>query len=236
MDKKFSIVLPAYLEEENLRLLLPRIVSECQKLSAPFEVLVVDTKEPLDSTEAVCAALGARYVRRQPGNSFGDAVRTGIKEARGAWILFMDADGSHGPDFIPKLAAQIPENDIVVASRYVAGGFTENSRTLVFMSRVLNFSYSLILGIRCKDVSNSFKIYRADLLKDLSLKSENFDIIEEILFKITRKHRNVKICELPFSFKKRMFGESKRNLVLFMMTYLWTMVRLRLSIVGEQRA
>jgi dolichol-phosphate mannosyltransferase len=96
------------------------------------------------------------------------------------------------------------------------------------MSRVLNISYSLVLNLRCKDVSNSFKVYRADWLKRLSLRCANFDIVEEILFKLVRQHPRARIKEVPFSFKKRMFGETKRNLVTFMLTYLFTIIRLRL--------
>ncbi len=55
-------------------------------------------------------------------NTFGDAVRTGIAEAMGERIIFMDADGSHAPEFILKLIDQSDANEIVIASRYVEGG------------------------------------------------------------------------------------------------------------------
>lgn len=224
----YSVVLPAYMEEENLRLLLPRLHSVLNKIPASSEIIVVDTTPPLDATEGVCREYNARYINRTPGNTFGDAVRTGIKEAAGEWIICMDADGSHAPEFIPQLIAEAPDNDIVIASRYIAGGHTENERALVLMSRILNVSYSLILNLKCKDVSNSFKLYRADLLKNLTLHSQNFDIIEEILFKISRKNPKVRIKEIPFSFKKRMFGQTKRSLITFIATYLFTIVKLRL--------
>ncbi len=228
---KYSLCLPAYLEEENLRLLLPRIREVTAKLEAagegPWEVLIVDTVEPLDATEQACRELGARYVRRGPSNFFGDAVRTAIRQAQGQWILFMDADGSHQPEFIPKLVEETKHAQLVIASRYVEGGYTENDKALIWMSWILNRTYSFVLGLKVKDVSNSFKLYRADLLKELTLKCNNFDIIEEILFKICRKHRDLSIREVPFSFKKRMFGETKRNLVAFIFTYLVTMFRLR---------
>jgi dolichol-phosphate mannosyltransferase len=172
---------------------------------------------------------GARYVQRSPSNLFGDAVRTGIKEAKGKYALFMDADGSHTPEFIPLLFVHRNTNDVVVASRYISGGATENPLPLILMSRIVNIAYSLILGLKCKDVSNSFKIYKTSLLKDLKLKCDNFDIIEEILFKLSRRPGGLKFQEIPFTFKKRMFGDTKRNLLVFMMTYLWTMIRLRFS-------
>jgi dolichol-phosphate mannosyltransferase len=173
-------------------------------------------------------------VPRRGGPLYGDAIRTAIEEVRGRLTVFMDADGSHTPEFLPELVAGAKRAEVVIASRYVAGGYTENPWVLIAMSRILNWTYSLVLGLRCKDVSNSFKLYRTDWLKELVLVCDNFDIIEEILFKLSRKHRDIRILEVPFSFKKRMFGQTKRNLVLFILGYLVTMVKLRFSTVGEK--
>jgi dolichol-phosphate mannosyltransferase len=234
---KITVVLPAYREEENLRLLLPRIneaMQEAMKTSSgDYEILVVDTVKPLDSTEKACAQFGARYIQRRPSNLYGDAVRTAIAEASGEWIIFMDADGSHGPEWLPKLIAESAGGggtaDIVIASRYVEGGDTENPLALILMSRVLNITYAVVLGLRVKDVSNSFKVYRTALLKPLRLKCDDFDIIEEILFRICRANPDVRIREIPFTFKARMFGKTKRNLLLFVVSYVYTMLKLRFS-------
>jgi dolichol-phosphate mannosyltransferase len=222
-----SVVLPAYLEEENLRVVLPRLNLTLKALPLTYEILVIDTQTPMDHTAEVCKANQVRYLNRKNGNSFGNAVRTGIDGAQGKRILFMDADGSHTPEFIPELYSRIGQADVVIASRYVEGGFTENSRALVWMSLALNITYSVLLGLKCKDVSNSFKIYRADQLKELELTCQNFDIVEEILYKLRVLNPGFKIVEVPFSFKKRMFGETKRNLVAFIMTYLVTIIKLR---------
>lgn len=227
---QLSVCMPAYLEEENLRVLLPRLKQTLSGLGVSHEIVVVDTLQPLDKTETACQELGARYVRRVGGNTFGDAVRTAIANAKGEFLLFMDADGSHSPEFIPSLWAEAAANDVVIASRYIDGGYTENSSSLKWMSRLLNFTYSFVLNLKCKDVSNSFKIYRGDLLRAIRLHCNNFDIIEEILFKLSRVKRGMRIKEIPFTFKKRMFGETKRNLWLFVLTYLYTIVKLRLSI------
>ena len=220
------VVLPCYREEENLRVLLPRLAEAIRGLDA--EVIVVDTVEPRDGTPAVAAEHGVRYVNRRGGDAFGNAVRTGIREAGGAWILFMDADGSHAPEFVPELWEARGGADVVVASRYVEGGRLENPWHLRAMSRALNATYGLVLGIRCRDISNSFKLYRGDWLRELDLRSDNFDIIEEILFKMGRRHRDLRIVELPFTFQKRMFGETKRDLARFVATYLVTLARLRM--------
>lgn len=229
MSCDLTVVLPSYLEEENLRLLLPRIKEHCQNLTANFEILVVDTMTPMDGTSEVCKNIGVKYLNRQGGNTYGDAVRTGISNSRGEKVIFMDADGSHPPSVLGELYESKNEADIVIASRYIEGGFTENSRILVLMSLIVNMGYRLVLGLKCKDVSNSFKLYPGSALRSLNLKCQNFDIVEEILFKMVRSNPNFKIKEIPFSFKKRMFGETKRNLFSFIFTYVITLFKLRFS-------
>jgi dolichol-phosphate mannosyltransferase len=222
-----SVVLPAYMEEENLRQLLPRLKTVVAGIDPDGEIVVVDTMSPMDNTAEVCESNSVRYVNRQGGNFFGDAVRTGIQEARGEFVVFMDADGSHPPEFIRNLWKEREHADVVIASRYTEGGATDNNRVLVLMSLVVNLVYSIVLGLKCKDVSNSFKLYRGAMLKELSLRCNNFDIVEEILFKIKRNHRDLRIRELAFTFRKRMFGTTKRNLFVFIFSFVVTLLRLR---------
>lgn len=224
---KLSIIIPSYLEEENLHLILPNLMSVLKYIDTDYEVLVIDTISPMDNAKDVCEKNKVIYINREKGNRYGDAVRTGIKYSKGDFILFMDADGSHSPEFIPKLYNLKDSNDVVIASRYVKGGYTDNSFALKLMSRVLNITYSLVLGLNCKDVSNSYKLYRADLLKKINLYSNNFDIIEEILFKLKKLKPDIRFAEIPFYFKERVKGQSKRNLFLFAISYIFTIFKLR---------
>ena len=100
---ELSVVLPAYQEEENLRNILPRLLKTLQTMDVSSEVLVIDTINPMDRTKEVCEENRVRYIKRRVDNYFGSAVRTGINEAHGKYIVFMDADGSHPPEFIPEI-------------------------------------------------------------------------------------------------------------------------------------
>ena len=95
------------------------------------------------------------------------------------------------------------------------------------MSRAVNFLYSLFLNLKCKDVSNNFKLYKSYLLRNLNLSSNNFDIIEEILFKMKKNKKDLKIKEIPCTFKERMFGHTKRDLMLFAFSFFFTLLKLR---------
>lgn len=222
-----SIILPAYLEEENLRILLPRVKESARKLVDEFEVIVVDTTRAMDGTPELCEQLGVTYLNRTGGENYGDAIRTGIKASSGEKVVFMDADGSHPPAFIAKLFERKEDGDVIIASRYIKGGHTENKWILQLMSRIVNLGYSIVLGLKCKDVSNSFRLYNGEMLRALTLECNNFDIVEEILYKLHLRNRGMKIIEVPFSFKQRMFGETKRNLPVFIMTYIFTLIKLR---------
>lgn len=228
MSDKFelSVVLPAYLEEENLRLLLPRLNNVLKNLTKNYEVIVVDTLTAIDHTKDVCMENDVIYVNRENGNSFGDAVRTGIAKAKGHYILFMDADGSHEPEFIRNIWENRTNYDVVVASRYIEGGLTENPYILILMSRVLNIVYAALFKINCKDVSNSFKLYSGEKLRGITLRCNNFDIVEEMLIKLGKKFPPLRIKEIPFVFRKRMFGMTKRNLWKFIATYCYSIVKL----------
>ncbi len=224
---ELSIIMPAYLEEENLRIILPRLFDVLKRIGRNYEVLTVDTMKAMDNTKKVCEENGAIYINRSGGNNYGDAIRTGINYANGKYTIFMDADGSHDPEFINNLYENKEGQDVVVASRYVEGGNTDNNKLLIFMSLVVNILYSVILNIKCKDISNSFKLYKTADLKDLKLNCNNFDVVEEIIFKLKKKKGNLNIKELPFLFKKRMFGSTKRNLFLFFLSYIVTIIKLR---------
>lgn len=225
-EVELSVVLPAYEEAGSLQQLLPILKQSAQGLTSSYEILVVDTQEPRDETPALCAALGVTYLPRRGGDLYGDAVRTGMGNARGQWILMMDADGSHNPRILPQLWQHRDEFDLVIASRYVRGGETENPAILIFMSHVVNIIFRVLLNLKCYDVSNSFRLYRGNDVRSLQLECNHFDIVEEILVKLVGTRKEFRIKEVPSTFEKRKAGKTKRRLLVFILGYLGTLLRL----------
>jgi len=226
---ELSVIIPAYLEEENLKFLLPKLKNVLDSTNINYEIIIVDSIEPLDNTGNICQDYNVKYINRESGNSYGDAVRTGINQAIGEKVLFMDADGSHSPEFILELLKHRNNSNLIIASRYIDGGGTENNKILTLMSKILNITYSVVLGIKCKDISNSFKLYDAKDLKSINLNCNNFDIVEEIIYKISKNNKNLKIKEIPYTFKNRLYGKTKRNLVFFIITYIFTIIKLKIG-------
>src|SRR5258708_1846538 len=153
---ELSVVLPAYQEAESLSTLLPRLRRTVEQLGVSFETMFVEGALGTAGTEDVCRGNEVRYERRHGGSQYGAAVRTAQRVARGAFVIFMDADGSHRPEFVHSLWEWRDNADLVIASRYVPGGRTENPAILILMSRIVNMGFRMILGLRCHDVSNSF--------------------------------------------------------------------------------
>lgn len=222
-----SIILPAYKEGENLKKILPNIRKNIDKLEVEYEILVIDTMQPTDDTAAVCEEYDAKYTPRTNGNTYGDAIRTGIKSSKGKYVVVMDADGSHNPEDILKFYNKIePEYDLIIGSRYTKGGETHNGMILKSMSWMVNFVYRVIFGLKVKDVSDSFRMYKGKQIRALELECDNFDIVEEILIKLVLLNPDYRIFEEPIYFNKREYGESKRSLLKFIRSYIVTILRL----------
>jgi dolichol-phosphate mannosyltransferase len=224
---ELTVAMPAYEEGKNLAVLLPALHEILAALGATYEIVVVDTRTPRDDTPLVCSRWGVRYLRREGGDLYSHALRTALTASRGRFVIIMDADGSHGPSFIPLLWAERDVADLVIASRYVPGGRTENPRILIWLSRAVNLVFRFTLAVPCADVSNSFRLYRGADVRALSLECENFDVVEEILVKLVFTHPGYRLKEVPFTFERRKAGTTKRNLVSFAWGYLATLVRLR---------
>ena len=220
-----TVAILAYNEADNLRWLLPEIKKYVDQLDLQsVEYLIVDSMKPTDDTEQVCKEFGAIYVN-QTEEGYGGAMRTAFKCASRELFLILDADGSQDYTQIPKLYEQICQGaDVVLGSRYMKGGKTDDSKSSQIMSKVLNKVYTTALGIKAKDISGSFRIYHTADLKDLCLTCRNFDIAEEVLLKLKLKNKNLDIREVPISFVKRTIGESKRSLVRFIVSFAKTLV------------
>lgn len=233
---ELSIFLPAYGEAENLKELLPQIKKVTADMGVFTQIIVIDAIEPVDDTLTVCNQNSVDYLPRQGGNHYGDAVRTGILAATGVFVISMDSDGSHNPEFIRELWSHRQDADVVIASRYIRGGVTENPWILVAMSRLLNIVFKFFVNVPVYDISNSFRLYRGDLLRSIHPNYINFDVLEEILVRIlwNKSSRSAKILEIPFLFEQRKHGKPKRKLIVFSIQFLIALFKLSFLRIKHQ--
>ena len=221
-----SIIIPAYREAENLDVLLPQIKNEVHHLTKDSEILVIDTMDPMDDTKSVCIKHQVGWIKRVDGNNFGDAIRTGIKNSKGNFLIVMDGDGSHDPEFIKSLWGKRHEGEIIIASRFMQGGSSDNPFILTLLSKILNFVFELAAGTVVHDTSGGFRLYNGPHLRSLDLECNHFDIQQEMLVKMTHNDPK-KVLEIPYHFKERMHGNSKRKFIRFAINYFRTIYRLR---------
>ena len=144
-----SIVIPCLKESKNLKKLIPEIKFHLGKKFI-YEIIIIDGLFVDNETFDIANKNKIRYLNRKNNNYYGSAVKLGIKKSLGRYILFMDGDFSHHPKFILKLYNE-RLNDVIIASRYIKGGKTDNTFILMLLSKVLNIFYSFVLDLNLKD-------------------------------------------------------------------------------------
>ena len=217
-----SVVIPALNEAENLKSLLPLVQNVAAELGISAEIVVVNGGSA-DDTEAVVKALGARLVQ-QSERGYGGALLAGFAAARAPYVATMDADLSHPPIFLKDFWRERKSSDLLIASRYIAGGKADMAVSRRILSTVLNRTYAVLLGLKLRDLSSGFRMYDHKLIDQMDLRARDFDVLEEILVKI---HINGgRIREVPFHYRVRHSGESHAKLIRFGWAYSKTLLRM----------
>ena len=206
-----SVILPVMNEAENLRVLIPRLIASLERERLTHEIVVVDGPST-DGTRETAEALGARVVGERK-RGYAGALETGIAEARGDYLLTLDADQSHDPDFIIKMWRARKRADIVVASRYVLGGVAYSDFIRRSTSWFLNQALRRMLSIPVLDMSSGYRLYRREVFAELELTSANFEVQEEILVKAYAS--GFSVVEIPFTYFPRGAGRSHAKLSSF---------------------
>jgi dolichol-phosphate mannosyltransferase len=219
-------------EGENLDRVLPELKKALVALGPTYEIIVVDGGSS-DNTQEIVRKHGARLASQKlPG--FGGAYRAGFEQARGEYIITLDADGSHDPKFLKDMWAARGNGDVVIASRYVEGGAADMPATRRLMSRMLNITFGRGLSLPVRDLSSGYRLYRHAILRELELKATDFDVLEEILIRALAA--GYRVHEVPFQYGARVAGRSHAKLMRFAISYLRTFVamwRLRNSIASS---
>lgn len=210
-----QVVIPTYNEAESIESLIDRVMA----LGERYRVLVVDDSSP-DGTGDIVLARMARYpgrldlLVRPEKQGIGRAYVAGFRQVlQGDAVLIaqMDADLSHAPEDLERLVAATNDADLVLGSRYVAGGDTHGwplHRRLI--SRLGGQYARLVLGIPIHDLTGGFKVYRRGALEALDLDHISSD---GYVFQIETTYKTLlegfRVVEAPIRFVDRVAGKSK---------------------------
>jgi dolichol-phosphate mannosyltransferase len=225
------VCLPTYNERENLEAMLRALGDK------DVHVLVIDDNSP-DGTGEIADRLAAElgYVsvlHRENKEGLGPAYLAGFRRALadGAeLVLEMDCDFSHDPNDVPRLIAAAGDADLVLGSRYVAGGAVRNWG---LVRRVVSAGGSwyarVLLGARIRDLTGGFKCYRRRVLETIDLDaidSKGYAFQIETTYRALRA--GFKVAEVPITFVDREAGGSKMSRAI-VLEAIWKVPLLRVA-------
>lgn len=210
------IIMPTYNEKDNLE----RITREILCLDCGVSMLIVDDNSP-DGTGEIADRLAEEFpdvhvMHREGKMGLGTAYRDGFKKAlaMGADYIFeMDADFSHDPRYIPQFLSAINDHEVVMGSRYVEGGGTENwgiGRELI--SRGGNAYARLLTGLKVRDATGGYRCYRSYVLETIDfsrITASGYGFQVELAYVCSKL--GFDMYELPIIFTDRRVGESKMS-------------------------
>jgi glycosyltransferase involved in cell wall biosynthesis len=206
---RVSIVIPVYNERATVEELLKRV----QAVALDKEIVLVDDGSA-DGTRDILARLSSdpslRVFLQERNQGKGAALRRGFAESRGEVILIQDADLEYDPADYPVLLGPIDRGvaDVVYGSRFLGGPH----RVLLFWhyvgNRVLTTLSNVFTNLNLSDVWTCYKVFRADVLREITLREDRFGFEAEVTAKIARGRW--RIYEVPISYHGRTYAEGKK--------------------------
>ncbi len=213
-DVLVSVVLPTYNEVSNISQLINRISVALKDYS--YEIIVVDDDSPDGTWKKACELndKNVRVIRRIDERGLNTALRRGIHESQGKYIVWMDADQSMPPETILSLLEPLKNYgyDISLASRYVKGGKDLRPKLRLLTSKMINLTATLFLSFNLAfnvlDYTSGYVAVRREVFERLPLPNSIYGEYC-IAFLYHAKKKGFKIKEVPYSFIDRLKGESK---------------------------
>jgi glycosyltransferase involved in cell wall biosynthesis len=212
---KLSVVIPVFNEASTLREIVRRVLAA--EVPAEKEIILVDdgsTDGTRDQYETICkehAGQSIRVLFHDRNYGKGAALRSGFKEATGDIVLIQDADLEYDPRDYPRLLAPILEGraDVVFGSRFVG---SEAHRVLFFWhyvgNRFLTILSNAFTNLNLTDMETCYKVFRAEVVKQIRITSNRFEFEPEITAKVAR--RGFRVYEVGVSYAGRDYQEGKK--------------------------
>jgi glycosyltransferase involved in cell wall biosynthesis len=220
-----SIIVPVFNENKTLLALLKKV--QAVKLGGLQKQIIVVDDGSADGTREILKKMrkpGIEVYYHEKNKGKGAAIRTAIPHTKGAYVVVQDADLEYDPADYEKLLGPLLEGkaDVVYGSRFMgthqAFVFTHYLGNM-FLSAVTTVLYGTVLT----DMETCYKVFKGDILRGLTLRSNRFEFEPEVTAKLLKK--NYKIYEMPISYHGRGFSEGKKITWRDGLTALWCLFR-----------
>ena len=208
---KLSVVIPVYNEKDTLAEIIRRV----QATPYDKELIVVDDAST-DGSREILRQLAQQYDNIRPffherNQGKGAALRTGFRHVRGDVVLIQDADLEYNPTDYPELLKPIQRGlaDVVYGSRLIGAA---PHRVLFFWhylgNKVVTTLSNMFTNLNLTDMETCYKVFKAEVLKDIQIKCDRFGVEPELTAKIAKKR--VRVYEVPISYDGRDYSAGKK--------------------------
>lgn len=210
---KLSIIIPAYNEEQTIQKLLAAVDAvDLGKYQTTKEIIIVDDGSK-DKTVEKITELKREYIvlQQEKNQGKGAAIRRGIQHATGDIIIIQDADLEYDPQDYGKLIEPIITNSakVVYGSRRLQKTNVQYSGFSFYLGgHMMTFLTNLLYNVAITDEPTCYKVFAADVLKNLHLTCKRFEFCPEVTAKVLKK--GITIYEVPISYHPRSVKEGKK--------------------------